>query len=259
MNLFTPLGLFVAFAFIIGSIATTLAENAAVMDISSYLDPPGLMIVFGGTIGATLLKSSGADWRAFGPLTLSAFVSQESPTKIIETLVELGTIARKDGLIALESQKPKNKFLQKGIQMLVDGQKPDVINRTLQTELEAMKTADKHGVAIWAYIGEVAPAMGMIGTLIGLVALLANMDDFDALGTNMSIAVLTTMYGAMIANMLALPLANKLKVQTDVEAVNREIIIEGVKFIQSGGNPRVMADLLSSYLRPNQLKKLKTA
>ena len=98
--------------------------------------------------------------------------------------------------------------------------------------------------------------MGMIGTLIGLVALLANMDDFDSLGSSMSIAVLTTLYGAMIANMLALPLANKLKVQTDIEAVNREIIMEGIKFIQSGGNPRIMGDLLSSYLRPNQVKQL---
>ena len=221
-----------------------------------YVDPVGIIIVFGGVLFAVAVKSSLADLRAAGPLTLTAFTTAEAPNEIIDQMVKLGTISRKEGLIALESQEMKNEYLAKGIQMLVDGQKPDVISKTLQTELESLKSKDKHGVAVWSYVGEVAPAMGMIGTLIGLVGLLNNMDDFASLGPSMATAVLTTLYGAAIANMIALPLANKLKVRGELEQINRQIIMEGIKFIQSGGNPRVMADLLSSYLRPNELKKL---
>ena len=114
-----------------------------------------------------------------------------------------------------------------------------------------MKLRHKHGISVIAYMGEVAPAMGMVGTLVGLVALLANMEDVATLGTNMSVAVLTTLYGAFLANAVFLPIANKLGVQSDLESLNREIIIQGVQFIQAGGNPRVLEDQLNAYVAPS--------
>ena len=142
-----------------------------------------------------------------------------------------------------------------GVQMLIDGSQPQVVKQTLSGELLAMKLRHKHSVAILTYMGEVLPAMGMIGTLVGLVGLLANMDDISTLGGNMATAVLTTFYGALMANAMVLPMANKLAVLSDLEALNREIIIEGLQFIQAGGNPRLMEGQLQTYLAP----RLRTA
>ena len=252
MNILSLLGFAViAAAFIM---AFNSAEGVSFVD--DYLQASGLAVVLGGTLGATLLKSSTSDFKAGMSLLPRIFMNPMPPVKIIDQLVDLADVARKDGLIALESQEVKHSYLAKGIQLLVDGQKPEIVAKTLDAESDAQAKREKHGVSVWSYMGEVAPAMGMVGTLVGLVALLKNMDSQEALTSGMALALLTTLYGAVLANALALPIANKMRVQSEVEQLNRDIIQDGVNFIQTGGNPRVLADMLASYIPPSQAAKL---
>ena len=252
MNILSFLGLAViAVAFI-----TAFNTADGVDFLEDYMQPSGLAVVIGGTLGATLLKSSASDFKAGMSLLPRIFMNPMSPVSIIDQLVELADVARKDGLIALESQEVKHPYLAKGIQLLVDGQKPELVAKTLDAESDAQAKREKHGVSVWSYMGEVAPAMGMVGTLIGLVALLKNMDSQAALTSGMALALLTTLYGAVLANAIALPIANKMRVQSEVEELNREIIQDGVSYIQTGGNPRVLADMLASYVPPSQAAKL---
>ena len=205
---------------------------------------------------ATFLKSSGDEVKRVIPLMFLAFTKKvDKPTNIIGKLVDLATVARKDGLIALQNQDVPDKFMANGVQMLIDGTQSQVVKQTLAGELLAMKLRHKHSGAILTYMGEVLPAMGMIGTLVGLVGLLSNMEDISTLGGNMATAVLTTFYGALMANAMVLPMANKLAVLSDLESLNREIIIEGLQYIQGGGNPRLMEGQLQAYLAP----RLRTA
>jgi len=255
MNFSAIFGFFGAMFFVGLSIFLTLGKNEG-MEIGAFVDPPGLALVFGGSIMATFLKSSGDEVKRVIPLMFLAFTKKvEKPTNIIAKLVDLATVARKDGLIALENQDVPDKFMASGVQMLIDGSQPQVVKQTLSGELLAMKLRHKHSGAILTYMGEVLPAMGMIGTLVGLVGLLANMDDISTLGGNMATAVLTTFYGALMANAMVLPMANKLAVLSDLEALNREITIEGLQIIQAGGNPRLMEGQLQTYLAP----RLRTA
>ena len=221
-----------------------------------YIQASGMAIVVGGAFGAGFLKSSTNDFKAAWSLLPRAFTNPIPSRVLIDQLVEFADIARKNGLIALESQQIKHKFMAKAIQLLVDGQKPAVITKTLEAESDAQSQREKHGTTYWSYMGEVSPAMGMVGTLVGLVSLLADMSSQEKLTSGMSTALLTTLYGAMLANMIFLPIAAKMRVQSEVEALNREIIIEGVAFIQTGGNPRVLADLLASFVTPDEAQKL---
>ena len=221
-----------------------------------YVDEKGVVIVVFGAIGAALLKSSTQDFKAAMSLVSRIFMNPLPATKIIDQLVEFSDIARKNGLIALESQQIKHPFLAKAVQLLVDGQKPELIAKTLEAESEAQTNREKLAASFWSYLGEVLPAMGMIGTLVGLVSLLADMSSQEKLTSGMSTALLTTLYGAVLANYIALPFANKIRVQSEFEELNRQIIIEGVAFIQTGGNPRVLVDLLASYIPPTDAQKL---
>lgn len=251
MNIPTLLGFFGGWGVLISAIFFISSTNN--MPMSGFYDQTGMIIVVAGMIMATLLKASMAEIKNLFSIMGQSFVGViESPTLVIERMVEFATIARKDGVIALESQEISDPFMATAVRMLVDGQQPHVVKQTLNSELVSMKLRHKHGISVIAYMGEVAPAMGMVGTLVGLVALLANMDDVATLGENMSVAVLTTLYGAFLANAVFLPIANKLGVQSDLESLNREIIIQGVQFIQAGGNPRVLQDQLSAYVAPNK-------
>jgi chemotaxis protein MotA len=162
-------------------------------------------------------------------------------------------------MIALEGQDIANPFMAKGIGMLVDGTPPDLIKKSLTKDIQAMRNRHRGGADIFSAWGEIAPAMGMIGTLIGLVQMLANMSDPKAIGPAMAIALLTTMYGAILANVFCLPISQKLRNQSDLETANCELIIEAIFFIQNGGNPRILTDFLSSFLSPKVRAKLETA
>lgn len=244
----------------IATLAGVLAFLAAMLlgiigDGSSVIvmwQPQGMVIVLGGTFGIVLLRSTlGEFGTMFVGIGKTFRHKVDKPEDLIDQLVELATIARKDGMIALEGQEINNRMLSKGVSALVDGNDALYIRTALERDM--LITASRHDSArgtLQAF-GDTAPAMGMIGTLIGLVKLLKNLESNPGgIGDAMSVALLTTFYGALLANGLFLPWAQKLENHAKREERNSELIIEGVIFIQQGGNPRLLGDLLSSFLSP---------
>jgi len=232
----------------------------AIDDMAAFIDTASLLIVVGGSIMVVMFRSSlGEFLGAVGVMAKTFKNKLDAPETLIEQIVELATIARKDGMIALEGQEIANPFLSKAVAMLVDGADATIIKGSL--EREKSMTAMRHamGAKIFSAWGEIAPAMGMIGTLIGLVQMLGNMSDPKAIGPAMAVALLTTMYGAILANVICLPIAMKLENQADLEEANNELIIEGILFIQDGGNPRVLSDFLAAFLSPKARAKLAPA
>lgn len=229
----------------------------AIDDMAAFIDTASMLIVVGGSIMVVMFRSSlGEFLGAVGVMAKTFKNKLDAPETLIEQIVELATIARKDGMIALEGQEIANPFLSKAVAMLVDGADATIIKGSL--EREKSMTAMRHamGAKIFSAWGEIAPAMGMIGTLIGLVQMLGNMSDPKAIGPAMAVALLTTMYGAILANVICLPIAMKLENQADLEEANNELIIEGILFIQDGGNPRVLSDFLAAFLSPKARAKL---
>ena len=249
MDIATIIGLLGAFGLIIMAIGFE--------SMGSFIDTASVLIVVAGSIMVVLFRSSLGEFIGAISVFGKTFKNKlDKPEVLIQRLVELADIARKDGMIALEGQDIPNPFLAKGIGMLVDGTDPDLIKKSLTKDIQAMRHRHRSGADIFSAWGEIAPAMGMIGTLIGLVLMLGNMSDPKSIGPAMAVALLTTMYGAILANVICLPVAQKLRNQSDQEAANCELIIEGILFIQGGGNPRILADLLSSFLSPKARSKL---
>lgn len=251
MDIATIFGLLAAFGFIFYAMADNLG---------AFVDPRSIAIVFGGSIFVVLARSSLKEFLgALGVMGKVFSRKIDDPVDLTKQLVELATIARKDGMIALEGQEINNPFLAKAVAQLVDGTDPSVIRNTLTRDNDMMKRRHGMGAKIFSSWGEIAPAMGMIGTLAGLVLMLQNMDDPKAIGPAMSIALLTTMYGAILANVFCLPVAQKLENASALEAANNELIIEGVLFMQEGGNPRVLADVLAAFIAPKHRAKVADA
>lgn len=242
MDLATLLGLVVAWALIIATIALGTAA-------STFVNAPSFAIVLGGTFAVVLMRFTLKQFvGAFKTATKAFLYRSETPETLIERAVELAAIARKEGLLALERQDVNNPVMARGINMLVDGHDATVIRKALLTEMN--ETLNRHGIGqqLFRAIGDVAPAMGMIGTLVGLVQMLTNMSDPKSIGPAMAIALLTTLYGAMLANMFALPIADKLALRSSEEVMNKQIIIESVLGIQEGQNPKVLEQILKNYL-----------
>jgi chemotaxis protein MotA len=242
MDLATLVGLLGAFGIIIAAI---VVGGSAII----FVNPPSLLIVVGGTLFAVLMKfPMGHFFSAFKVAAKAFFNKPEDAVKLIEEGVELANIARKEGVLGLEGRDIDNEFLQRGIQLSVDGHEPEFVRAMLGKDINL--TIDRHerGQAIFKAIGDVAPAMGMIGTLIGLVQMLSAMDDPKAIGPAMAVALLTTLYGAVIANAFALPIADKLAHRSQEERLNKALILETINAIQEGLNPRVMEELLKTYL-----------
>lgn len=249
MDIATIVGLLGAFALIVMAIGFD--------SMGSFIDTASILIVVAGSIMVVLFRSSLGEFIGAISVLGKTFKNKlDKPEVLIQRMVELADIARKDGMIALEGQDITNPFLAKGIGMLVDGTDPELIKKSLTKDIQAMRHRHRGGADIFSAWGEIAPAMGMIGTLIGLVLMLGNMDDPKSIGPAMAVALLTTMYGAILANVICLPVAQKLRNQSDREAASCELIIEGVLFIQGGGNPRILADLLASFLSPKARTKL---
>ena len=248
MDIATIIGLVGAF----GIIYMAIAANAA-----AFIDTASLLIVVAGSIAVVLARCTlGEFLGAIGVLGKAFSRKIENPFELINQLVELATIARKDGMIALEGQDIKNAYMAKAVAMLVDGTDPDIIKSSLERYTAMMKQRHAMGAGVFSAWGEIAPAMGMVGTLAGLVIMLGNMSDPKAIGPAMAIALLTTMYGAILANVICLPMAQKLTNASALEAANNELILEGVLFMQSGGNPRVMGDMLGSFVAPKMRSKI---
>jgi chemotaxis protein MotA len=247
-------------ATILGFLATFGLIVMSMGDPGPFIDMPSVYIVVLGTLTAVLARSSFPEFiGSIGVALKTVKYKVDPPEALIEQLVNLGTIARKDGMIALEGQDIANPFLAKGVRMLVDGTEPSLIRSTLEREMSMISKRNSEGMGFIASAQEIAPAMGMIGTLIGLVIMLGNMSDPKSIGPAMAIALLTTMYGAIIANVICIPLNQKLAKLDAAESLNHELIIEGLMFIRGGGNPRMLPDLLMPFVHPKARAKLEAA
>jgi len=214
-----------------------------------FFNVPSLLVVGGGTIGAVLMQFSVAQFLGAMKVGMKAlFYQLASPKELIEIAIDLANTARKGDLLALEEKDTGNPFFQMGIQMMIDGHEPDVVKDTMLSDMDLTIERHELGKKIFKAIGDVVPAMGMIGTLVGLVQMLANMDDPKTIGPAMAVALLTTLYGAAIANVFALPIAEKPGLRSDEEKMIKSMIIDSVSGIQEGRNPRVIEGMLLTYL-----------
>lgn len=244
MDIATILGLFGGF----GLIVTAILLNGS---LSAFIDAPSMVIVVGGTGTATLMSENLGACLGGMKVAMNAFFNR-SPvvTDTIKTIAELAMAARKDGILALEKMEITDPFLAKAIRMAVDGIAPEEIRTTLTGEMAAMRSRHKRGQKLFKGMAGVAPSMGMIGTLIGLVQMLQALDDPAAIGPAMAVALLTTLYGAIVAFVVCNPIADKLEVRTEEETQNMSVIIEGTDAILKGENPRLIQEKLESLLAP---------
>ena len=244
MDLATLLGLFGAFAVVVAAIF--LGGSAGM-----FFNIPSIFIVIGGTAMVVLVKFTLAQYFGAFKAALNAFKAKlEKPEDLIPQIVEMSSLARKEGLLALENVEISNSFLKSGINMLIDGASHEDTKKLLTRDKNEIATRHKLGAQVFEASGDVAPAMGMIGTLIGLVQMLSNMDDPKAIGPAMAVALLTTLYGAILANMVFLPVADKLKL-TSIEAEKlNAICMDGILALQEGQNPRVIESMLKLYVNP---------
>lgn len=221
--------------------------------LDTFINVPAIVIVVGGTISATLINYPLTDVVGLmGPVRQAFFTQDIDPRGLIQKLTEFATIARREGILALETHanETDDEFLGKSIQLAIDGTAPELIRDILTTEVAFMEDRHSRGQAILTAMGASAPAFGMIGTLIGLVQMLAGMEDPSSIGLGMAVALLTTLYGAVLANVVFIPVAGKLKVRTAGELLVKEITIEGILSIQSGDNPRVVEQKLKAFISP---------
>lgn len=222
--------------------------------VSMYVDVPSVMITICGSLFIAMMKfNMGQFLMAFKVAGKAFMYKGDKLEELIAKAVELADAARKGGFLALESAEIPNRFMKKGIDMLVDGHDAEVVRSVLEKDIDL--TAERHSIAIKVFktIGDLGPAMGMIGTLVGLVAMLSNMSDPKSIGPAMAVALLTTLYGAIEANMVALPIADKLDLRSGEEKLARSLILDAVMGIQDGQNPRVIEAMLKNYL--NQSKR----
>lgn len=246
MDLATLIGMLGAIGFIV---------MAMVMggDLSMFMNVPSILIVFGGTLFVVLSQFSLGQFFGAGKIAAKAFMFKiEAPDDLIQKIVEMADAARKGGFLALEEAEIENAFMQKGVDMLVDGHDVDVVRETLAKDITMTTERHEFGATIYKGMGDVAPAMGMIGTLIGLVAMLSNMDDPKAIGPAMAVALLTTLYGAFFANVICLPIAVKLGNRAVEEKLNQSLVLDGIIGIADGQNPRVIEGILKNYLAANK-------
>jgi len=218
-----------------------------------FVNVPSIMIVVGGTLGATLMRVTLADFLGSFKVGMKAFLyKMDKPEVLIEEAVEMANIARKEGLLALEGREISNEFLQRGIGLCIDGHSPEIVNNLLSKDINLAIERHMGGADMFKAMAVYAPAMGMIGTLVGLVQMLSNMSDPASIGPAMAVALLTTLYGAVIANAFAQPLAEKLILISSNEKLNKSLILESIAAIQDGTNPRVMQQLLNAFLPENK-------
>lgn len=244
MDLATLIGILAGLSLIFGS----MALGGPIM---AFFNVPGLLIVVGGTLSATLMNESMGQVIGAIKVYMQAFSEKKvSPTALIEKVVDLAAKARKEGLVSLEGEDIEDPFLARGVQLGVDGLSPEIINAILEGELDTMKKRHTRGQTVFKFMASTAPAMGMIGTLIGLVQMLQNMSDPAAIGPSMAVALLTTLYGAILAFVLFLPIASKLEQRTKAEVAHKNLAIIGVESILKGDNSMVIQSKLDAYLSP---------
>ncbi len=249
MDLGTIIGLIGGVAIIGIAVALTGIPTGFFISASSFL------VVIGGSFAAMLVANPATKMaRVFSYIRLALYRQEWHAEKVVSDLVTFSGRARREGLLSLEDyvEEVDDEFMAKGIQLVVDGTDPEIIQSILNRDLEKLEERHVQGSRIFDDWGKFAPSFGLIGTLVGLVAMLVNLEDRGAIGIGLALALLTTMYGAIFANLFLIPIRIKLENRSNRELLIREIIVEGVLSIQAGDNPRILAEKLVAYLPPTQ-------
>jgi len=234
---------------IVGAFGIVLVAMVLGGSVLVFVNVPSMLVVLGGSTFVVLMKFSLGHFLGAFKVAGKAFMFKlDTPQELTDQIVELADEARKGGLLALEGKEIGNDFLKKGIGLLVDGHDPEVVKGLLRNDMKLALDRHDWGAKIWSAFGDVGPAMGMIGTLVGLVQMLSAMDDPKSIGPAMAVALLTTLYGAMLATMVALPIADKLTLRMTEESLLKSMIIDALMGIQAGQNPRVISTMLSTYI-----------
>jgi Flagellar motor component len=242
VDLATLVGLIGSFVIIL--LAILLGGSAGM-----FVDPASILIVLIGSTFVTLMQYPLGQFLGAGKVAAKAFMFKSVPLDaLIDEVYGLADEARKGGLLSLEGKEVSHPFMSKGIQMLVDGHDGSVVKGQLSKDMNMAFTRHDNGAKIFKALGDVGPAMGMIGTLVGLVQMLANMDDPKAIGPAMAVALLTTLYGAMLANMVCLPIQAKLENRAKEELMCQQLILDALLAIQAGQNPRVLDGSLKTFI-----------
>ena len=251
MDIASLLGLILCFGMVIFGIIS----NAGVGGVKYFFDAPSAIITFGGAFAAILASTTRADFvGGLKSFSLAIKTTSFDVTAIIRKIIDLSNVARKEGLLSLEEAAGdlEDEFLKKGILLVVDGTDPELVRAIMETELISMNDRHKSNISFWEDVATMGPAWGMIGTLIGLILMLQNMDDPSSIGPSMAVALITTLYGSLLANWVCTPVASKLKTNNNIEMQAKEIMIEGLLSIQAGENPRVIEEKLKSFLAPSE-------
>ncbi len=246
MDLATIVGLILGISLVLAAIGSS---------VGLFINMPSLLIVVGGGLAATLMSLPLKSIKSGPKVLKKAFFSKKNTNaSLVAEVVRFGEIARREGILALESVmgEVNDAFLGRALQLAIDGSDPELIAETLQAEMDNLSSRHSQGKRVFELLGKYAPAFGMIGTLIGLVLMLNSMGPDSEIGPPMAIALLTTLYGALVANMVALPLADKLQARTDEELARMGIVAEGIIAIQSGDNPKVVEQKLQIFLAPSE-------
>lgn len=254
MDIATIIGILCGAGLIVGAIATGAGG------LKVFINLPSLGITIGGMICATLIHFSLPQFMGIFAIIKKTLISKiPSPSDLTQRMVNYAAINRRDGALALEQEISKldNHFFIKGMQMLVDGQEPDSIRGIMDLEIQNLQ--DRHGTGkkILEFMGSAAPAFGMIGTLIGLVQMLCDMSDPNSIGLGMATALLTTFYGAFVANLIFIPLAGKLGIYSKAEATSMEMIVEGICAIAQGENPTAIREKMHAFVSQGSREEVK--
>jgi len=252
VDIATLVGLVAAFGLIVWSIM--LGGN-----LSGFVDMPSVAVVLGGTFGALLINFPLPRIIGLAGVFKKTFMFKlDDPNEVIGKMVRYAERARREGMLALEedSENETDDFLRKGLRLAVDGTDPQLLEKILETDVEQIESRHSEGAKVLTAGGTFAPAFGMIGTLIGLVNMLSNLSDPTQIGAGMATALITTFYGAVVANALFLPLAGKLETRSKEEMVVKGMIIDGIMAIQSGDSPRIVEEKLKSFLSPSMREKI---
>ena len=251
MDIATLIGIIVAFGLVIISI---LMGGPATW----FINYPSIMIVFGGTMGATLIAYPLSEvLSVFGVVKNVFFSRSNSAGKLVPLIVDFAKKARQEGILSFESQLKdmEDPFLAKGLQLAIDGMESSAIEDVMSTEIAYVEERHRLGAEIFSTMGTFAPAVGMLGTIIGLVQMLMQMSDPSSIGAPMAVALLTTFYGTLLANLLFLPIAGKLKTRSKQEMLIKTMVIEGIIAIQAGDNYRIVEQKLKAFLSPRLMEK----
>lgn len=239
------------------AIGCIIASILMTGDLGGFIDGGSIFIVFGGLLGATIASYPLHVLKNLIKVIGTAFKAKKVDlSQDVDNIINIANIARREGILALEENvnQMDDPFLKKGVMLIVDGSDPELVRSIMETELDFIRERHSQGQAVLLTMSAYSPAFGMIGTLIGLINMLAKLDDPSTLGSGMAIALVTTFYGSFLANVVFTPLAKKLGVMSDEEYLRKELVLEGILSIQDGENPRIIREKLNAFLSRSQLR-----